>query len=132
MNKTNIFGFMAGLVLAFSAVGCGQNPSSQHVQHVEVGEFLQRIQDSTVVVVDVRSLGEHAAGCIPETDLNIDVMGADFKTRVGQLIPEHSVVAVYCRSGNRSKRAAKILSEMGYEVLDLDHGYKAWVEYNKQ
>jgi GntR family transcriptional regulator len=37
-------------------------------------------------------------------------------------------VAVYCRSGNRSKDAAKMLSLMGYNVVELDNGYKAWVE----
>ena len=37
-------------------------------------------------------------------------------------------VALYCRSGKRSKKAAAILSEKGYKVYELDKGFNAWQE----
>ncbi len=130
--KINIFFVtLAGAALAFVAVGCGLS-ASPHVRHVDVKEFMQVVQDSSVVVVDVRTCDEFAAGCIPGTKLNIDVMETDFKNQVEEKIPRKSVVAIYCRSGNRSKRAGRILSEMGYEVIELDNGYKEWLKYNKR
>ncbi|VAV83833.1 hypothetical protein MNBD_BACTEROID02-1730, partial [hydrothermal vent metagenome] len=34
---------------------------------------------------------------------------------------------LYCRSGGRSRKAAKILAEMGFkEIYDLKGGYMAW------
>ena len=40
-------------------------------------------------------------------------------------------VAVYCRSGKRSKKAADILSERGYQVFELDKGFNAWQQAGK-
>lgn len=37
-------------------------------------------------------------------------------------------MALYCRSGKRSKKAAAILSEKGYKVYELDKGFNAWQE----
>ena len=132
MIRKNIYSIITLLSIVFTCINYSQSTQSQNIQHVKVQEFISKIQDSTVVVVDVRSAKEHAAGFIPRTNLNIDVMGSDFEEQVSTQIPNSSVVAIYCRSGNRSKRAAEILDRMGYEVIELDHGYKAWLEYNKQ
>ncbi|WP_286006501.1 rhodanese-like domain-containing protein [Ligilactobacillus aviarius] len=35
-------------------------------------------------------------------------------------------VALYCRSGRRSKKAAELLSKAGYEVYELDSGFHGW------
>ena len=41
-------------------------------------------------------------------------------------------VAVYCRSGKRSKKAAAILSKKGYIIYDLDKGFIGWEEAGKE
>ena len=41
-------------------------------------------------------------------------------------------VAVYCRSGKRSKKAAAILSKKGYIIYDLDKGFIGWEEADKE
>lgn len=41
-------------------------------------------------------------------------------------------MAVYCRSGKRSKKAAAILSEKGYKVFELDKGFNSWQEAGKE
>ena len=35
---------------------------------------------------------------------------------------------VHCKSGNRSAKASKYLAEQGYDVVNLDGGYKAYEE----
>lgn len=41
-------------------------------------------------------------------------------------------VLVYCASGGRSVMAAARLKEMGYDAVNLDGGFKAWVSSGKQ
>ena len=102
-----------------------------NVKHVDVVEFIRTAEDPDVVVVDVRTAKEHSAGAIGAEDLNIDVMAADFENRVDQLIPAGKTVAIYCRSGNRSKKAAEILARKGYRVVELNEGFKAWTNYRQ-
>ena len=87
-------------------------------------DFAKFISRDSVQLVDVRSGGEYAEGHIPNA-LNIDVMSADFDKKAKQL-DKTKPVAVYCRSGKRSKVAAERLSEMGYKVSDLDTGVINW------
>lgn len=95
---------------------------------VDVSEFAKVIKDTTVVLLDVRTTEEHEAGCIEGTSLQIDVLKDDFEQLAMSHIEEGSTVALYCRSGNRSKRAASLLAVKGYRVIELDTGYNGWVE----
>ena len=96
------------------------------------GECLQgSISRPGVQLVDVRTPEEFNSGNIPGS-VNIDVMTGHFGEEASGLLDKSRTVAVYCRSGNRSKNAAKVLSMMGYNVVELDSGYKAWSEYKKE
>ena len=46
-------------------------------------------------------------------------------------LPKEKPVALYCRSGNRSKNAARILAENGYQVLELGTGFRGWAAAGK-
>jgi len=70
-------------------------------------EFAQIIQSDTVLVVDVRTAEEYNAGHI-EGARNIDVLKDNFQTEAMASIPKDKTVAVYCRSGKRSLKAAAI------------------------
>ena len=94
---------------------------------VSVETFADSISKPGVQLVDVRTPKEYEEGNIPSS-INIDVMTGNFGEEALAVLDKEHPVAVYCRSGNRSKNAAKILSMMGYNVIELDKGYKAWVE----
>ena len=74
---------------------------------------------------------EYAEGHIPGTDYNIDVLEDNFEAEALKLLSKDRPVALYCRSGNRSKKAASILSENGYVVLELAKGYLGWFDAGK-
>ena len=93
---------------------------------LSVKEFSMFISDPEVTVVDVRTAEEHAQGYIPGTDFNIDVLEDGYEAEVLAKVPKDKPVAVYCRSGNRSKKAARILTENGYEVMELGSGFNGW------
>lgn len=126
------------IVACLMSVSCQGQKSGQQEQKAEefrsvsVEEFAQVIADSNVVVLDVRTLDEHIAGHIAGTTLHIDVLKPDFDSLAVANIREKSTVALYCRSGNRSKRAAAILAGKGYQVIELATGYNGWVQASKK
>lgn len=95
---------------------------------VTADEFAQVMTDTSVMVLDVRTANEHNAGHIEGTTLHIDVLKPDFDSLAVANIKKGSTVALYCRSGNRSKRAAAQLAAKGYKVIELATGYNGWVE----
>ena len=94
---------------------------------VTASVFADSIDNPGVQLVDVRTPDEFAAGNIPGS-VNIDVLTGRFGETAATMLDKAYTVAVYCRSGNRSKNAAKTLSMMGYNVVELDGGYNDWVK----
>lgn len=94
---------------------------------VTASVFADSIDNPGVQLVDVRTPDEFAAGNIPGS-VNIDVLTGHFGETAATMLDKAYTVAVYCRSGNRSKNAAKTLSMMGYNVVELDGGYNAWAK----
>lgn len=115
---------MLGLLTTLCAlVGC--QPDGAIYQSVDVATFAEIIQDSNVVLLDVRTQSEYEAGHIPNAIL-IDVTQADFLPKCKQQLPLDKTIALYCRSGNRSKKAAQILSQEKYKVVELNTGFNSW------
>lgn len=94
---------------------------------VTASVFADSIDNPGVQLVDVRTPDEFAAGNISGS-VNIDVLTGHFGETAATMLDKAYTVAVYCRSGNRSKNAAKTLSMMGYNVVELDGGYNDWVK----
>lgn len=115
-----------GIVCSF--FGCSSQPDKY--RSVDVEEFSTLIADTGVVRLDVRTSEEYAEGHIAGA-INIDVMGSDFEQKATAVLPMDRTIAVYCRSGRRSKSAAGILSDKGYHVVELDSGYMGWTKAGK-
>ena len=113
------------LMMSFSIFSLFGQPK-QAFQSVDVAEFEKMVADSAYVVLDVRTPEEYAAGHIPGTHFNIDVLSGDYTQEALAKLPKEKPVALYCRSGNRSKTAARILSDNGYNVFELATGIKGW------
>jgi phage shock protein E len=119
-----IYVFSFALLLSF--VACQAQKDQGSAQVMSVAAFKAKIEQKSVQLIDVRTPEEYGAGHI-EGALNIDVQSGDFESQVSAQISRKKPVAVYCRSGKRSARAASALSKMGYKVVyDLQGGYLAW------
>ena len=94
-------------------------------QSMNVEDFDTLIQNEDIQRLDVRTLAEYSEGHIAKT-ININVMDDSFATMADSLLQKDRPVAVYCRSGKRSKKAAAILGAKGYKVFDLDKGFNSW------
>ncbi len=99
--------------------------------NLSVDQFETLIVDPNVQLVDVRTVAEYSEGHIPGS-LNINVQSDTFAADVDELLDKDRPVAVYCRSGRRSRNAAKLLMEKGFQkVYNLDKGILAWKELDK-
>lgn len=98
---------------------------------VSVDEFQHLIADSSVIRLDVRTAKEFDEGHIPNA-VNIDVLQPDFLHKVLSSLPRKRTIAVNCRSGKRSKKAAELLAKKGYKVVELDTGFNGWLEEGKE
>ncbi|WP_279095644.1 rhodanese-like domain-containing protein [Bacteroides acidifaciens] len=100
-------------------------------QSMDVEDFDTLIQNEDIQRLDVRTLAEYSEWHIAKT-ININVMDDSFAAMADSLLQKDKPVAVYCRSGKRSKKAATILSAKGYKVFDLDKGFNSWQEAGKE
>ena len=106
------------LIMGFSFFGLlGQ---TNKFKTVDVDEFSKFIADTAVTLLDVRTQAEHAEGFIPGTHFNIDVLEDDYTETALRTLPKDKPVALYCRSGNRSKNAAGILAAVFHGILTRD------------
>lgn len=117
-----------GLCLFFSTLFSCQQKSD--FKSLPVNDFESFINSSDVQRLDVRTLAEYSEGHIPGS-ININVLDDSFAAMADSTLQKDKPVAVYCRSGKRSKKAAKILSAKGYQVFELDHGFNAWQQEGK-
>lgn len=125
---------MRKIFMIISAVLCnllGCTAQQQNFESLNVEAFEKVISDTSVVRLDVRSIDEYASGHIAKA-INIDVMKDDFTTKATSLLPKDKTIALYCRSGRRSKKAAGILVENGYKVIELNSGISGWINAQKE
>lgn len=88
-------------------------------------EFKELIVDTTIQRLDVRTFEEYNEAHIMNAHF-LDVGDSLFVERVDSVLNKDYPVAVYCRTGRRSKDAAAILSEKGYKVYEMNGGITEW------
>ena len=116
---------LINLIAAFlgSLLGC----NAAEFKSVTPPECQEVIAATAVQVLDSRTAEEYADGHIARA-INIDVLKDDFADIATKTLDARRTVAVYCRSGRRSKKAAQILTEKGYTVIELNKGYLSWID----
>lgn len=116
---------MGIITMLCSLFGC--SAQTEGIKSLTVKEYAKAIEDTAIVRLDVRTAEEFAEGHIAKT-LNIDVLKNDFESKAVAMLPKNHIIAVNCRSGKRSKNAARILVKNGFKVIELDGGYNDWVK----
>lgn len=116
---------MGIITMLCSLFGC--SAQTEGFKNLTVKEYAKAIEDTAIVRLDVRTAEEFAEGHIAKT-LNIDVLKNDFESKAVAMLPKNHIIAVNCRSGKRSKNAARILVKNGFKVIELDGGYNDWVK----
>ena len=100
-------------------------------KNLTCAEFAEFINSPEVQLVDVRTMDEYTEGHIAGS-LIIDVKDENFANLVDEQLAKDKKVAVYCRSGRRSRTAADILVKKGFKVYNLDKGILNWIEEGRE
>ena len=93
------------------------------IKRLSPEKFIEAIKDSTIQVIDVRTITEYNQGHLKrakKVDFLRPIEFQSYFENKDTLQP----VYLYCRSGNRSMNAAKYLKKRGFkEIYDLRGGY---------
>ena len=110
-----------GAVLLGLTVLTGCSSSSGSVTNVDAQTFLSTASQPGVVVLDVRTAGEYAAGHL-DGAVNVDVEAPTFDSQIAKL-DKTTAYAVYCHSGRRSTLATDAMAKAGFtKVSNLSGG----------
>lgn len=114
---------LVGVFLFFLLLSCSQvNQAQESVDALTFDSLLTHSDSYTLV--DVRTREEFEGGSI-ENAINIDFYSDSIKSELLRL-PKEKPVFLYCLSGGRSSKAAKILKANSYQVIELKGGIAAW------
>lgn len=114
--------FAAIVILAVIMFTAQQSSESQSISPFEAKRML--LNDSSVVLLDVRTDSEHWAERIAETPL---IPVQSLENRLDELKDyRDKTIIVYCRSGNRSGTATRILRQHGYRAFNMQGGIIQW------
>ncbi|MCL7752251.1 rhodanese-like domain-containing protein [Polaribacter sp. Z022] len=119
------------LILFFSSllfINCGK---AQGIKTITTQKLKELLSKDKIQLVDVRTPSELRYGFI-ESSLFINYFDKDFTEKAVSKLDKNKPVYLYCRSGNRSGKATKMLQEKGYEVYNVLGGYNKWKKENKQ
>ena len=109
-------------------VNCGNSQELKAISTLQLKELLSK---DKIQLVDVRTPGELRYGFI-ESSLFINFFDNNFTEKAVHKLDKNKPVYLYCRTGNRSGKATKILQEKGYEVYNVLGGYNQWKKENKK
>ena len=124
MNKLFVAILLISILISSCAIG-------QITNDIDIDEFRKKMVSEKYVLVDVRTEKEFDDGHI-EDALNIDYFSDTFSDEISNIGLENPVL-VYCRSGNRSGKSMKIMSDLGFkEVYNLIGGIKGWKAKNNR
>lgn len=117
MNQTiTIAILLVGVLIIWASM---KNSSNVNKFRIEPSEAKKRLDmEKEIILLDVRTQEEYIENHIPGgTLIPIKVLEREASKK---LPDKQAVIFVYCRSGNRSRAAVKMLSKQGYtNVFDL-------------
>jgi len=125
-NMKTIINLLLIISMGIFFGSCTAQNNGQISEVLPAKEYHQQISNADQLqLIDVRTSSEFSQGNIPNSK-NWDFLNADFANNLDQLDKDRPVY-IYCASGNRSGKAAKLLKEKGFkEVYDLRGGYSSW------
>lgn len=126
LKKIALLAFLAlGLMHCKNEKSVKEGVSKEEIIFVSVKDFKNLIEEGKGTLIDVRSPKEIANGYI-EGAAFLNYFDDDFEEKLkGQ--SKLKPLYLYCRSGARSKKAAKLFLKNGYHnVHSLVGGFKAW------
>jgi len=97
-----------------------------NIKVLNKNEYATQIVSNNIKPFDVRTPSEFNSGHIKKA-INVDFFNPSNFNNYFEKLDKEKPVYIYCRSGARSKKAARKLLHMGFaQVYDLKGGYNSW------
>ncbi len=105
--------------------GCAAAPAQASYRQISMEEAQMLMAgEESYILLDVRRADEFAEGHIPGA---VNVPNESIGTaEIPELPQKDQLILVYCRSGNRSKQAARKLADLGYTNVAEFGGILDW------
>ncbi|MFQ6606297.1 MAG: rhodanese-like domain-containing protein [Fidelibacterota bacterium] len=133
-SKTLLIGLLlVGLlgILGFTIAGQGQEENGRvtvvnQVPSITVEGVRARMAEGKPFILDVRTVPEYD-GPLGHIEGSYLIPVQELENRLEELEPyKDQELIVVCRSGNRSRRATKLLNSYGFKAINMLGGMKAW------
>ena len=117
---------LAAAVFTFAAVSNAAEPATPRIDQASLLKRIEK-KDSTMVILDVRTPEEYAAGHVPGA---INIPYTHLPVRISEVADAADKdIVVYCAIGVRAELGAERLRENGFSrLLHLDGDMKSWEE----
>ena len=114
------------IIIAAVIVAAAGYMIAQQMQSATISsqEAYKALNDTSFVLLDVRTMPEHLSERIKETPL-IPVQELDQRLHELDQYKGKKII-VYCRTGNRSGYATTLLRENGFDALNMTGGIVRW------
>lgn len=89
-------------------------------------EIIAQIKDGKALMIDVRTPGEYKEGHLALTTHNYNLNSGEFENKLAQL-DKNKTYYLYCRTGNRSGQALRIMKNHGFNSVHNIGGFSALV-----
>ena len=122
-NKIEMTGLNLFINMCFLLAFIGCKADGQEI--LSPKDFKTRLTDNTIQLIDIRTPDEFLHGYI-EGAQNIDYYSPEFLANMSKL-DKTKPIAMYCKSGGRTKDALKVLAKEGFsKLIALNGGLLKW------
>lgn len=122
MSKLKILFILSIVITATLFAQTGVN-----TQHLTAQEFKKALETNKYLLIDVRTPEEFAQGHITGA-ININVNDEDFVKKIKDKTQKQKMLAIYCRSGRRSKVAINAIEPLKLQIVELNDGIMGWLQ----
>ena len=111
------------VLIIFILLSCQDNKKFELLKY---SDFKKKIESSDVILIDVRTPMEFSQGHI-QGSVNVDFKEENDFQNYFENLDKSETIFLYCRSGNRSRKSAEKLIDLGFnKIYDLDGGFIEW------
>ena len=115
------------LLVCFFFMNCN---TQQEVSSISTIELKALLENDNIQLLDIRTPDEIKLGFIDKAKF-ANFFDDDFVQQVSTKFNIEKPIYIYCRSGNRSVKASKLLIPKGYNVINVLGGYNKWQAEHK-
>ena len=122
--------FILSLII-ITAFTLGVNAQNSKHQILDKATYQDSLVQPNATLIDVRTFEEYESGHLDKAQ-NIDFLNEELFITEIEKFDKSQPIYIYCRSGNRSGKAATLMQKLGFQTIyDLEGGYLNWTSQSE-